>query len=153
MCIEEIKKSLEKIAFQKTTAYCYTCQKDAPSGFCDFCHSDDLMRRSQNGVEFGVDWVIQELLKEHLNPIDCDEVFESSVSENYGSVKVAWIHFDPSSVIKTMDPISWRIAQHEHFDSLEADEQIVSFDNGSSYYWTDDVARFVEENLGEEGVA
>lgn len=43
MNIEEIKKQLEELAIKKTTAFCYTCYKKAPSGFCNLCFSDDLM--------------------------------------------------------------------------------------------------------------
>jgi hypothetical protein len=42
--------------------------------------------------------------------------------------------------MKTLDPVvALRIAQGEHTDTLEADELIVSFDNGSTYYWTHDL--------------
>jgi hypothetical protein len=41
--------------------------------------------------------------------------------------------------MKSQDPISWRIARDEYIDELTSDEQIVSFDNGATYYWAHDL--------------
>ena len=68
-------------------------------------------------------------------------------------VQVGWITLNPVEVMKTQDPIAWDLAESEYTDSLEQDEQIISFDNGSSYYWTHDIEQFVEDNLEEAGVA
>ena len=39
-----ILKKLEALAFQETTAFCYGCYKKAPTGRCETCGTDDLMR-------------------------------------------------------------------------------------------------------------
>ena len=50
-------------------------------------------------------------------------------------------------VLKTMDEVSWDMAKDEYISSLEEDEEIISFDNGSSYYWTSDIEELLEEKL------
>ena len=155
MCKEELQTKLEKIALNKTIPFCYQCYKDAPSGICEFCHSDDLMRHLPgSGVEYGTDRVIREILQESLEAIDCEKVFEETMDDCYGTeVQIGWMTLNPVEVMKTQDPIAWDLAESEHTDSLEQDEQIISFDNGSTYYWTHDIEQFVEDNLIEAGVA
>ncbi len=46
-----------------------------------------------------------------------------------------------------MDEVSWDMAKDEYISSLEEDEEIISFDNGSSYYWTSDIEELLEEKL------
>ncbi len=41
--------------------------------------------------------------------------------------------------MKDQDPISWEIAKNEWLDQEIEDESLVSFDNGSSYYYRNDV--------------
>ena len=55
MCLKEINEKLEKIAYSKTIPFCYCCYKEAPSGTCKSCHSDDLMRLlPEYGCEYGL---------------------------------------------------------------------------------------------------
>ena len=155
MCKEEIKTNLEKIALQKTRPFCYSCYKEAlPSGVCDSCGSDDLMRELPgHGVEYGIDWVIEELVKENLKAVNCEVAFEDLMNDCYSDeVKVGWLTLDSVDILKTMAPVDWDLAQREYFDSLEEDGEVISFDNGSSYYWAHDLTQFVEENL-EPGAA
>ena len=109
MCKEELQTKLEKIALNKTTPFCYQCYKDAPSGVCEFCHSDDLMRHLPgSGVEYGTDWVIREILQESLKAIDCKQAFEEAMNDCYGTeVQIGWITLNPVEVMKTQDPIAW----------------------------------------------
>ena len=46
-----------------------------------------------------------------------------------------------------MDEISWDIAQDEYISSLEEDEEVISFDNGSTYYWTTEIEELLEDKL------
>ena len=153
MCIEELKTNLEKLALQKSVRFCYTCYKDAPANFCETCHSDDLMLRScgDGGFEWGTAHVIDELIEEHLEPIDGEEHFEEAMRDCYrDEVKVGWLTLNPIDVIKNSRPTDWRIALNEYIDSLEEDGQVVSFGTSCRYYWTHDVKQFVEANLKEE---
>ncbi|GEM_PF-2720287 len=55
MCIKDIEQNLETIAYQKTIPFCYSCYKEAPTGTCKVCCSDDLMRLLPgSGCEFGL---------------------------------------------------------------------------------------------------
>ena len=137
----EIQQKLEKLAYQKTKPFCYQCYKVAPTGLCETCHSDDLMLFLEGvGVEFGTDWVIREILRTELTPVDCEEVFEESIRECYpNETTLGFIKVDICDAIRTLDPIAWDCAKSEYIDNLEADEIIISFDNGSNYYWVHDL--------------
>ena len=137
----EIKEKLEQLAIKKSIPFCYSCYRQAPTGRCKTCGSDDLMReRPGVGCEWGTDWIIREILSTELTPVNTEEAFEESVRQCYPeTVTVAWMEMDTVSVAKEMDPGSWNVAKAE-WESQEADEgNIISFDHGSSYYWTSDL--------------
>jgi hypothetical protein len=81
----ELKTKLEKLAYQITQPFCYHCYKTAPTGVCESCHSDDLMRElSGDGVEYGTDWRCA--VSDHTSHlIDDDRIFEFKG-------KPYWIH-------------------------------------------------------------
>lgn len=137
----EILKKLEKIAEDRTVPFCMSCYIKAPQGVCTCCHSDDLGRLLDGvGLDWGLDFAIMYILEEKLTPIDLDEVFEDSLRSCYPeTTQVGWMSFDTIEIMKSQDPISWRIARDEYIDGLESDEQIISFDNGSTYYWKHDL--------------
>lgn len=139
---------LAKIAFRKTTPFCYGCYLKAPTGKCQLCGSDDLMRELPGvGVEYGVDWVIRELIREHVTPANTCDSFEVSVSECYPeTVKIGWIEYDTAAAIKELDPVSWKMAHSEYVDSEVDSGNLVTFDNGDTHYWLRDVEQFVETN-------
>jgi hypothetical protein len=136
----EIKAKLEEIAIQKTSAYCYPCSKQAPSGRCDLCMSGV-------GCEYGLDWVIESLILDNLHPIDVAEQFEESVSGCYSeTVKIGWIEVDTVTALKELDPISWKMAQNEWIDQ-ELDNEIVMEIDGK-YYETWEIENFINKELG-----
>ena len=143
----ELKEKLEKIALKETVPFCYSCYQEAPTGCCSICHSDDLMKlRRGSGVEYGLEWVVEELLQENLEPVDLEETFEDSVRECYEEVaKVGWMSFDTVTLMKEMDPISWRCALSEFEASEEEAGLILSLDGGSTYYFMSDLESFVAE--------
>lgn len=142
----EIQQKLEQLAHERTTPFCYGCYIKAPKGVCPQCHSDDLMRHLDGvGVEWGNDWVIKHILQEELTSVDTDEAFEESVRQCYPEeVVVGWITVDTVEVLKSQDPTSWRIARDEYIDSLEQDEELISFDAGANYYWKHDLENLLE---------
>lgn len=153
----EMKSRLEKLAWERSIPFCYLCYSKAPSGRCLHCMSDDLMRITEdNGPEYGIEWVIEDLVKANVESINLDEAFEESISRCYPeTVTIGWITYDTVSAIKELDPISWDLAKSEWIDSEEQDEQVVSFDNGCTYYWAHDVESFLDnaEAGVEQGVA
>ena len=46
-----------------------------------------------------------------------------------------------------MDEVAWNMAKDEYISSLEKDEEVMSFDNGSTYYWAYDIENLLEEKL------
>ena len=137
----EIQQKLEQLAFNRTTPFCYGCYIKAPQGVCPSCHSDDLMRHLDGvGVELGTDWVIKHILEDELTPADTNAAFEDSIRGCYPEeTQVGWMTFDTVELMNSQDPISWKIACDEYESELEADEQIMSFDNGSTYFWVHDL--------------
>ena len=145
----EIIKNLEKIALNKTIPFCYECYKEAPTGRCNSCGSDDLMRLLRGeGCEFGLLWVIESLLLEALEPVDIKSAFQDSVTECHPeTTTVGWMTLDTISILKEMDPVSWDIARSEWESAEEADGNIISFDHGSTYYWRSEVESFIEREV------
>ncbi len=99
------------------------------------------------GVEYGTDWLFRELVREHLTPADTREAFEQSVAECYPeTVKIGWIETDTISALKELDPISWDIAHSEWIDSEVSDGNLITFDNGSTYYSVHEIEDLIAEN-------
>lgn len=149
----EIEKDLARIAYEKSEPFCYHCYVRVAktdghhSGRCPKCLTDDLMRiTSEDGPEYGYDWVVHSLLRESLAPVNVDDAFEESVRQCYPkTTAVAWLELDTVSVLRKMDPVSWRIAASEWLDAEEQDETVLSFDNGGTHYWASDIEAFIDE--------
>lgn len=137
----EIQQKLEKLAYDRTTAFCYGCYIKCPTGVCPQCHSDDLMRHMDGvGCDWSINFAVESILQEELIAIDAEEVFEDMIRSCYPEeTTVGWMKFDTCDLMKSQYPISWRIARDEYIDELVSDEQIISFDNGSTYYWLHDL--------------
>lgn len=137
----ELKEKLTQLAFNRSTPFCYNCYHKCPSGCCESCGSDDLMRSVDGvGCEYGTYWVIKHILETNLTPVDLEESFENTIRECYPeTIKVGWMEFDTVTLMKENDPISWRCAIAEYESNEEADGVIVSFDGGSTYYCRDEV--------------
>ena len=75
----DLKSKLEILASNYSKPFCYSCHQVCPNGRCQSCGSDDLMRSTPNGCEYGLDWVINEILNEKLVPVNTEEAFEESV--------------------------------------------------------------------------
>ena len=139
MNLEEIKNKLTELAFERTSPFCYSCYEICPSGRCNNCGSDDLMRHLEDvGVEYGTEWVIESIVKEELQSIDTEEIFEQMIDDHYGDeIIIGFIKSSPSIAIKTLNPIAWDIAKSEHIDFLIEDEQVLEI--GGEYYWVTDI--------------
>lgn len=144
----EIQQRLEEFAFNHSKPFCYHCYEEAPSGRCSRCHSDDLMRLvSGVGVEWGIDWVVRHFIEERLTPVDTSAQFEQSIRDTYPEeVKVGWMTLDAVSVMKDMDLVSWKIAQSEWEDVEVSDGNLLSFDNGGSYYSLSDIEQMLDSD-------
>ncbi len=147
----DLMKRLEKIAEKKAVRFCYGCYREAPEGVCTECHSDDLMFLLPHvGCEYGHLWIIEHLIGENVQTVNIEEMFESSMDGAYsGTTTVGWLEVDTLTAVKELDPISWQMAVQEYESQLEDDGEIISFDNGGSYYLTSDVENYVEESEEE----
>lgn len=143
----ELYQKLTKLACQKSQPFCYSDYIICPTGVCPICGSDDLMRHLDGvGVEYGTDWIIKELLREELSPVNLEESFSQMVEELYGSTtNVGWGKFDTVTLLKEQDPISWRCALSDYESEQDSEGIIVSFDGGTTYYNTDEVEELVSD--------
>lgn len=150
---DHIIARLTRIAYSVTTPYCYGCGTHALTGRCSRCGSDDLMRfMNLVGCDWGVDWVIKELVSE-IEAVDAEARFENSMEDCYPeTTQVGWLKVDTVSAIKDLDPISWQIATSEFMDSEESEEIIISFDHGGTYYETSSMLNYCEEKEAELGL-
>jgi hypothetical protein len=141
----EVQEKLHQLALKRSTPFCYSCYKSAPSGRCMTCSSDDLMRLVDGvGCEYGTYWIVQHILVEELTSID--DIFEESIRQSYPEVTtVGWMKFDTVDLMKSQDPMAWKIARDEYIEGLDSDKQIISFDNGSTYYWASDLESLCEK--------
>ena len=149
---ETIYNQLTALAFQVSKPFCYLCYREVKTSHCPKCGTDEFMRLLEGvGVEYGTDWVIEEILKEHLEPVNQTESFEDMIEGCYPTeTKVGWLELSTMDILKTMDEVSWDIAKDEYISSLEEDEEVMSFDNGSTYFWTHDIESLIEEKLKQE---
>ena len=99
---ETIYNQLTILAFQESIPFCYACYMKAPTGKCNNCGTDDLMRLLEGvGCEWGTEWVIDEILKEHLEPMNKEKVFKEMIEDCYHTdTKVAWVELDTIDILK-----------------------------------------------------
>ena len=137
----EIQEKLESIALKRTIPYCSSDHIKCPTGRCPKCFSDDLMKlHPGHGLDWGLESAIREIVEEELTAINADEVFEELIREVYPETTViGYLTYDTASALRELDPVAWDMARSEHFDSLESDEQVMSFDGGCTYYWVSDL--------------
>jgi len=146
---QEIYKKLERLAYERTNPFCYSCYEEAPTGACVKCGSDDLMRLLPGvGCEYGTDWVIEEILGEELEAVDLDEAFEEYIRQCYPEeTQVGWLTLDTVSVLKEMDPVSWSCSKSDWESQEESEGLIITLDNGSTYYRASDVEALVRSDI------
>ena len=151
--IDHISSALRRLAENQSQPFCYTCYVPAPSGKCDRCMSDDLMRLvPEIGVEFGLDWVVNHLVSTRVTPVNVDESFDESIASAFPeSVKIGWLDVDVASAIKQLDPVSWSLAQSAWLDDQVSEGQLITLDDGSNYYHVSDIELLVAE-FGDEAL-
>jgi hypothetical protein len=52
-----------------------------------------------------------------------DEMFDEMLDECYPVVKIGYMTFYPSQILKNCDPIAYQISVSEYMDSLEEEEE------------------------------
>jgi hypothetical protein len=146
--MQDFQEALSQNAQSKSIPFCYGCYSKAPSVRCATCGSDDLMLEYPGcDVEYGTEWIIRKILREHLTPADTLEAFEQSVTDCYPeTVKIGWIEYDTVSALKELDPVSWDLAHSEFVDNEYSDGNLVTFDDGGCYYWSHEVEKLISDH-------
>ena len=65
-------------------------------------------------------------------------------------IKIGWLNLNTADILKIRDEVSWEMAKDEYIASLEDDEEIMSFDNGKTYFATSDIEQLLEDKLDEK---
>ena len=142
--LQTLHARLESAAYKVTDNFCYSCYKVVDGEFCPTCHSDDFMRHlSGVGVEYGCEWVIEHLIKQHCESIDEEELFDEMMDECYPEIEIGCCTFSPSAVMKELDPTCFRIGAQENLDSLAEDGQL--YETGGEYYNTHEVEEMIDD--------
>jgi len=139
MTDNDLQEKLTTLAFDVTDNFCYGCYRVVKADHCPGCHSDDFMRHLDGvGVEYGTDWVIEHLIKQHCTPIDAEEQFEELLNETCKTVKIGTLEYDPGHVLKNIDPVAFRCGVS---DMLADDEQYIEAEG--EYYRVSDVESMI----------
>ena len=139
-----IHARLEAAAYKATDNFCYGCYKVVEGDQCPQCWSDDFMRHlSGVGVEYGTEWVIEHLIKQHCTAVDGEELYEEILDECYPEITIGCCTFSPSDVMKELDPTCFRIGAQENLDSLTEDCQL--YESEGEYYTMFDIEEMIDE--------
>jgi hypothetical protein len=146
--LQTLHERLEAAAFKATDNFCYGCYKVVNVDHCPNCFSDDFMRHLDGvGVEYGTEWIIDHLIRQHCQPVDGEEMFEEMLDECYPELKVGCCTFSPSQVMKECDPTAFRIGVSENLDSLAEDCQL--YELNGDYYQVSDIEEMLDETEAE----
>lgn len=138
---DNLRERLETIAFSQTDNFCYGCYRVVEGDFCPSCHSDDFMRHLDGvGVEYGIDWVIEALIKEHCEPVDAEGEFEEMLNECYETVKVGCCEWEAGYVMKELDPVAFRCGVSDY---LADSDEFAEVDG--EYYRVSDIEAMIDD--------
>jgi hypothetical protein len=141
---DDLRERLDEIAFKVTENFCYGCYHVVKADHCPTCGSDDFMRHLDGvGVEYGTDWVIEHLIREHCDPIDEEEAYEELLDECYPEVKIGDLTYSAGYVVKNVDPVAFRCGVA---DMLSDSETYVEVDG--RYYLVSDIEATIDELEG-----
>jgi hypothetical protein len=139
--LQTLHARLDSIAYKVTDNFCYGCYKIVEDDSCPDCFSDDFMRHLEGvGVEYGTEWVIQHLIREHCQAIDGEEQFEEMLNECYEPIKVGCCQWDAGYVMKELDPTAFRCGVSDY---LADNDTFAEFDG--EYYLLSDIEEMLEE--------
>lgn len=138
---DDLQDKLTALAFDMTDNFCYGCYRVVKGKRCPQCYSDDFMRHLESvGVEYGTDWVIEHLIKEHCSAVDADAEFEELISETCETVKIGALEYNPGYVLRNIDPVAFQCGVS---DMLSDEDQFIEV--GGEHYRVCDIENMIEE--------
>jgi hypothetical protein len=66
--------------------------------------------------------------------------------------KIGFLNYDTVSAMKELDPVAWDLAQSEWIDGEEGEENLISFDSGTTYFCVSEVESFISQKEIELGL-
>lgn len=141
---DTIEERLEEAAYKVTDNFCYGCYQVVEGENCPDCGSDDFMRHMEGvGVEYGTDWVIEELIRQHCEPINEENLYCEMLDECYPMIEMGCLSWYPSYVMMNLDPIAFRCGVSEYTDGLVQDGEYYEYDGG--YYRLEDIEEMLDD--------
>ena len=141
---DDLRERLNELVFSMTDNFCYGCYQVVKDKHCPQCGSDDFMRHLAGvGVEYGTEWVIEYVIKEHCEPIDTEEAYEDLLNECHEQIDICGMKYECGYVLKTIDPVAFRCGVS---DMLSDNETYVEADG--RYYHVSDIENMIEELEG-----
>ncbi len=140
---EIIKEALLERAEEVSRPFCYSDYmtvkaNDDGEYFCPKCGSDDLMREVEGvGVEWGINWVIEHLVREEGESVDIDELYRDLLDETYEPVRLAGTEYSPSVVLEAVDVTAFQIGCSEYADSEVEEGRLIEL--AGVYYRMDGI--------------
>jgi hypothetical protein len=91
-------------------------------------------------------------LKNELNPIAFTEYTIELLNEVHDPLTIGILTYQAGDALYSIDPVAFRQVMAEQINSLCEDDTIISFDNGDTYYWMEEVEEYEieEEEEGED---
>lgn len=138
---ESIVEALRVRAIKESRPFCYSCyvavsEVGENNTHCPKCGSDDNMRELPGvGCEYGTDWIVEHFVKdefEYLTESEMEDRYIELLDEIYDEVKIGNLTVSAGDVMKTMDPIAFRIGVSEEADHNVEEGRLVEL-NGDYY--------------------
>jgi hypothetical protein len=138
---DTIQDQLTELAYELTDNFCYGCYQVVEGDNCPKCGSDDFMRHLDGvGVEYGTEWVVDSLIKEHCDPVDGEQLFEEMLDECYPPYNAGYGEYTAGQIVRELDPTTFRCGVADY---LSDEDQFMEVDG--EYYQVYDIEQMIEE--------
>lgn len=149
----ELYEKLVKVSYLITKPFCYHCYNIVTTSHCPNCHTDDFMRHLEGeGVEYGVEWVIDHILDNHFSIVNDQESYDLWLEEIYPDpVMICGYEMDPIRILKEMDPVTYRCGKSDYESFLADDPDNYFSIDDTNYYSAWEIEKWCDAKIAELG--
>lgn len=87
-----------------------------------------------------IDEMLETRIKEELTPVDTEEHYAAALDDIYPVVEIGGLTFDPSRIVKELDPTAFRCGMNDYLDGDESLEYVAD-----DWYRADEVQKLRDE--------
>lgn len=87
-----------------------------------------------------IDEILEAKVKEELTPVDTEEYYAAALDEMYPVVEIGGLTFDPSRIVKELDPVAFRCGMNDYLDGDDTLEYVAD-----EWYRADEIQKLREE--------